>query len=72
MAMEIPGVISIQKSSRLLCISRTQIYRLLERGVLEEVQVGDRRMVKLSSVERYSALKKRLDDLKIEINCSNP
>lgn len=58
---------SIQKASMNLCVSRTQIYRLINHGILVKVAIGDKIMVKKASVERYLKLKQEVDKIKEEM-----
>jgi hypothetical protein len=48
-----PEVLSIKNTHLLLRISRTQVYRLIEDGLLKEVNIDGKRMVDKESVFRY-------------------
>lgn len=50
---EAPPVLgSALEASNVLRISRTQVYRLMDEGVIESVRVGGRRLVVWESVQR--------------------
>jgi excisionase family DNA binding protein len=49
---EAPTLGSALEASNALRISRTQVYRLMDEGVLESVRVGTRRLILWDSVLR--------------------
>lgn len=61
--MDPNSVISINKASRELNISRTQVYRLVERGILIEVSIGDRKMIDIFSIKRYKELREKIREI---------
>jgi hypothetical protein len=63
----IKNIVSVQHASRLLGMSRTQVYRLMEDRCLKEIIVGDKKMVGKDSVERYAELKKKAKMIEIEM-----
>lgn len=66
-SMNYPDLISIQRASTVLGVSRTQVYRLMKNNILVEVSVGDKIMILRDSVDRYLQLKTRLTQLKQEM-----
>jgi len=56
--------ISIQLASGTLGVSRTQIYRLLQQNILNEIIVGDKRMVSSLSVKKYNLIRCQMNELK--------
>jgi excisionase family DNA binding protein len=46
---------SVEQAATLLSISRAQLYRLLDRGELESVQIGRSRRISVGQIERFVA-----------------
>lgn len=65
--MEYSNLMSIQRASTILGVSRTQVYRLMKSSILVEVAVGDKVMILKDSVERYLQLKIQSNQLKEEM-----
>lgn len=65
--MEYSNLMSIQRASIILGVSRTQVYRLMKSSILVEVTVGDKVMILKDSVERYLQLKIQSNQLKEEM-----
>ena len=46
-----PRVLTIDGAAETLSISRSGIYRLLDRGELKAVRIGSRRMISIESID---------------------
>lgn len=57
-------IISIQSASKLLGVSRTQVYRLLDCESIMEVDIDGKRLVRKSSVHKYLQLKVKIEEIK--------
>jgi excisionase family DNA binding protein len=57
-------IISIQSASKLLGVSRTQVYRLLDCESIMEVDIDGKRLVRKSSVYKYLQLKVKIEEIK--------
>jgi excisionase family DNA binding protein len=46
-------VVSVREAAEAMGLSRSSIYRLIERGELETIKIGARRLVKRDVIERF-------------------
>lgn len=49
-----PIFVSIREAARLLGLSRSRVYELLNEGALETKKVGVRRLVRVSSIREFA------------------
>lgn len=52
---EPPLLVSVNGAARALCLGRSSIYNLLASAELEAVKIGNRRLIKMSSIEALIA-----------------
>lgn len=50
----LPLYVSPAETARMLALSRSEVYRLLDTGVIESVRHGTRRLVVLASVHKFA------------------
>ncbi|MGH9107291.1 MAG: helix-turn-helix domain-containing protein [Acidimicrobiales bacterium] len=48
-----PRAVSVEVAARLLGLSRSSLYELLERGALRSVKVGGRRLVPVAAIDDF-------------------
>lgn len=61
MQIQIPlEVYSIRMTAEYLGISRTEVYRLISKGLIEEIFVADKRMLTRDSVDKYITLRDQI------------
>lgn len=60
-------VYSIRMTSEQLGISRTEVYRLISKGLIEEVYVADKRMLTKESVDKYITLRDQIRRIEKEM-----
>jgi excisionase family DNA binding protein len=49
-----PMLVSIKEARRLIGVGHTRIYELINAGALETIRIGKRRMVRYSSLQKFS------------------
>lgn len=59
-----PLLVSISDAAKLLSISRGSFYRLMKRGELPYVRIGDRPLIAVDALKRFISV--REDDLNFE------
>ncbi len=50
-----PMLVSIKEARRLIGVGNARIYQLINAGALETVRIGQRRMVRYSSLQKFAA-----------------
>jgi excisionase family DNA binding protein len=48
-------LVSIKEARRLIGVGNARIYQLINAGALETVRIGQRRMVRYSSLQKFAA-----------------
>ena len=62
-SIDYPELVSVIQATKILNISRTLLYKLMEKGEIPFVKIGDRRQIKIKDINEFIDLNTHRGDL---------
>lgn len=51
----LPIFVSVKEAARLLSVSRSRVYELMDQGLIDSTRIGQRRVIPLTSLHDFAA-----------------